>query len=106
MHRSVAFTGFIRFIASITSITSIASIASVIVLVASGASSVRAAAPPTTTTHLEQLEPLIDGSIRYLPPAKWELLSKSDDRKKASYKSPDGHGRIDIDVTVEDRDVP
>jgi hypothetical protein len=55
------------------------------------------------------MEPLIDGSIRYLPPpadAGWKLLGKTDDNRRASYQSEDGKGRIDITVSPQTRDVP
>src|SRR4051794_28476765 len=52
--------------------------------------SARAAAPPappapaapatSPTTRTAEMLPLLDGSVRYLPPAGWELLGKGDDR--------------------------
>ena len=58
---------------------------------------------------IAEMEPLLDGSIRYVPPpasAGWKLVGKSDDNLKAAYTTPDARGRIDITVTPQTRDVP
>jgi hypothetical protein len=66
-----------------------------------------AASPPASapseasSTNPAEMEPLIDGSIRFAPPKGWEVTNKSDDRKSVSYTSPDGLGRIDITVTPQ-----
>ena len=55
------------------------------------------------------MEPLLDGSIRYLPPpaaAGWNFVGKTDDNLKATYVTEEGKGRIDITVTPQTRDVP
>jgi hypothetical protein len=58
-------------------------------------------------TRLAEMEPLLDGSIRYVPPGQgWKLLGKSENNLKASYATEDGHGRMEIDVTPQPRDVP
>src|SRR5438445_8043773 len=62
-------------------------------------------APATATTRTADMEPLVDGSLRYLPPPGWKLVSKSDDHLKASYATNDETGRIDIMVTPQTRDV-
>jgi hypothetical protein len=70
---------------------------------------------PATTRRIAaaaaaaDMEPLIDGSIRYLPPpaaSGWKLFAKSDDNRKATYVTEDGKGRLDINVTPQTRDVP
>ena len=68
-----------------------------------GAPAVPTSAPATSepTTRLSDLEPLGDGSLRYAPPAGWEVTSKSPDRLKASFASPDGLGHIDLIVTPQ-----
>jgi hypothetical protein len=57
-------------------------------------------------TRPDEMEPLVDGSVRYTPPAGWELVSKSDNRLKAIYKSRNGMDLIEINVTPETRDIP
>jgi hypothetical protein len=81
-------------------------------------SSTRAAAPssaPATvstsastlpTTRPQDMVPLADGSIRYLPPPGWELLAKTDNHLKVSYRSTDGMTRIDITVTPQEHELP
>jgi len=70
------------------------------------------ATSPATTRRIAapaDMEPMIDGSIRYLPPPAaggWKLLGKTDDNRKASYVTEDGKGRLDINVTPQTRDVP
>src|SRR5687768_3210857 len=55
-----------------------------------------AAAPPASApttrnvTSISDMEPLLDGSIRYVPPpasSGWKLVSKSDDNLKAAYET-------------------
>jgi hypothetical protein len=68
-----------------------------------------APAAPTTRIATAEMEPLLDGSIRYVPPPAadgWKLLGKTDDNKKASYELEGGKGRIDITVSPQTRDVP
>src|SRR4051812_16828997 len=76
--------------------------------------------PPTTTTtattspatkplRAAEMEPLLDGSIRYVPPnaaAGWKFIGKTDDNLKATYIIEEGRGRIDINVSPQTRDVP
>ena len=70
--------------------------------------------PPTTTTTTKplraaEMEPLLDGSIRYVPPptaAGWKFIGKTDDNLKATYIIEEGRGRIDINVSPQTRDVP
>jgi hypothetical protein len=62
----------------------------------------RADAP---TTRLADMLPLVDGSIRYLPPDRWKEIGKPD-KLHAYYATEDGHGRISVAITVEDRDMP
>jgi hypothetical protein len=60
-------------------------------------------------TNPADMLPLVDGSIRYLPPPAdqgWKELMRTEDRLRASYATADGRGRIDINVTVEPRDIP
>jgi hypothetical protein len=55
------------------------------------------------------MEPLLDGSIRYLPPdaaAGWKFIGKTEDNLKATYLIEEGRGRIDITVSPQTRDVP
>ena len=66
-------------------------------------------AAPTTRVVTADMEPLIDGSIRYAPPPAaggWKLFAKSDDHRRATYVTEDGKGRLDINVTPQTRDVP
>jgi hypothetical protein len=63
-----------------------------------------AAAPSTSlATRTAEMEPLLDGSLRFAPPPGWELTGRSDDNTKASYAAPDGAGRISIHVQPQDR---
>lgn len=80
---------------------------------AAGEAPAPAATPPSPTTAkivpTAEMEPLLDGSIRYLPPAAaagWKLVGKTDDNRKATYVIEDGRGRIDITVSTQTRDVP
>jgi hypothetical protein len=59
------------------------------------------AAASEPTTRLTDLEPLADGSLRYQPPAGWEVSGKTPDRLKVSFASADGLGRIDMMVTPQ-----
>jgi hypothetical protein len=88
----------------------------VVLLIAVASALVRAAPAPSTApaspaspasaaTRPQDMEPLIDGSLRYLPPAGWKQISKSDDNLRVSFVSPDGFGRIDLTVTPQTRDV-
>ena len=55
------------------------------------------------------MEPLLDGSIRYVPPsadAGWKFMGKTEDNLKATYLIEEGKGRIDITVSPQTRDVP
>src|SRR3954466_10743979 len=66
---------------------------------------------PTTSkiVRLAEMEPLLDGSIRYLPPPiadGWKFAGKTDDNLKATYLFDEGKGRIDINVSPQTRDVP
>src|SRR5439155_19604230 len=66
---------------------------------------VPASAPTTSAaTRPQDMEPLVDGSLRYLPPKGWEVLSKGDDRLSVAFRSPDGLGRIDLTVTPQPRE--
>src|SRR5688500_5249529 len=68
-----------------------------------------ATTPATARIATVEREPLLDGSIRYIPPPAadgWKFLGKADDNKKASYELEGGKGRIDITVTPQSRDVP
>jgi hypothetical protein len=71
--------------------------------IASSAVAVPATAP---TTRTADMEPLLEGVIRYQPPAGWELVRKSDTNLQANYKTADGIGRIEINVSPQTRDVP
>ncbi|MEA2709791.1 MAG: hypothetical protein QOF78_2392 [Phycisphaerales bacterium] len=70
------------------------------------------ALPPTSApatrdvVRTAEMEPLIDGSIRYAPPPGWQFIEKSDDNRKASYQTADGKVRMDINVSPQPRDVP
>ena len=61
------------------------------------------AAPATKPA---EMEPLLDGSLRYLPPEGWKLLGKSEDNLRVSFATEDGHGRMDLTVVPQPRDVP
>ena len=65
--------------------------------------------PATKPLRLAEMEPLLDGSIRYVPPdpaAGWKFIGKTDDNLKATYIIEEGRGRIDINVSPQTRDVP
>src|SRR3954452_11069082 len=70
------------------------------------ATTVGAGASAGATTRTAEMLPLLDGSVRYLPPAGWELVGKGDDRLRVSYKSPEGIARVDLDITPQRGDVP
>jgi hypothetical protein len=77
----------------------------------SAAAAATSPAPAATTRRIAtaDMEPLIDGSIRYLaPPAAdgWKLFARSDDNRRATYVTEDGKGRLDVNVTPQTRDVP
>ena len=66
-----------------------------------------AAAPPASspaTTRLADMESLLDGSIRYVMPPKWELISKTPDGKSASWRSGES-GALIITVTPQDQQL-
>ena len=84
-----------------------------------GAAAPRIPAPPATPTtattattkprRAAEMEPLLDGSIRYVPPptqAGWKFIGKTEDNLKATYIVEEGRGRIDINVSPQTRDVP
>lgn len=62
-------------------------------------------AAPEPATRTSDMLPLVDGSIRYFPPAGWKQVGKSD-KLHASYATEDHRGIVSIAVTVEDREVP
>src|SRR5688572_1816018 len=70
-----------------------------------------AASAPTTSKVIatDQMEPMSNGSIRYLPPPAaggWKLVGKTDDNLKVTYATEDGKARLDINVSPQTRDVP
>lgn len=77
-------------------------IAMILIVLIAAPAVTRADAP---TTRLSDMHPLVDGSIRYLPPDGWKEIGKPD-KLHAYYATEDGHGRISIAVTIEDRDMP
>jgi hypothetical protein len=70
-------------------------------LFALGAAPASRPATDEPATRPADLEPLADGSLRYSPPAGWEVVSRSPDRLKASFASADGLGHIDLVVTPQ-----
>lgn len=65
----------------------------------------RAASTKTSpsSTAVAQMEPLMDGSIRFAVPPGWDFGGRSDDGKRAVMQTPDGAGRITITVQPQDR---
>ena len=45
--------------------------------------------PATLPARASDMEPLADGTVRYLPPAGWALVGKTPDGLGATYRSAD-----------------
>src|SRR5688572_25786696 len=60
------------------------------------------AAAPATSPAIEEMLPLVDGAVRFLPPEGWQLVQKSEDNLRVRYTSPDQSAVIDVTVTPQD----
>ncbi len=61
--------------------------------------------PATLPAHASDMEPLADGTVRYLPPAGWTLVGKTPDGLGATYRSADESAIIAITVMPQDRAI-
>src|SRR5213076_730996 len=61
-----------------------------------------ASAPTTKLSALEEMQPLLDGSIRYTLPPTWELVSRTPNGLSASWKTGEA-GTLTITVVPQDR---
>src|SRR6185437_9066989 len=61
--------------------------------------------PATLPVRTADMEPLADGTVRYIPPAGWTLVGKTPDGLGATYRSADESAVILISVMPQDRAV-
>lgn len=64
--------------------------------------------PPVSTTtrpatNPSDMRPLLDGSLRYLPPDGWKEENKLENGKAVTFVLENGRGRIDLQVQEQDR---
>src|SRR5687768_4636675 len=59
----------------------------------------------TQPLRIEDMEPLADGNVRYIPPPQWDLIEKRPDGVGARYRSRDGHALIDITIIPQTRAI-
>jgi len=61
--------------------------------------------PATLPMKASDMEPLADGTVRYVPPFGWTLLGKNPDGLGATYRSADESAVIAITVMPQDRAI-
>ena len=61
---------------------------------------------PATTAPLRVRDGLVNGAVRFLVPADWELISRTDNGFSVTYHTPDGIGAISILITQEQEAIP
>ena len=61
---------------------------------------------PTAATPARVRDALVNGGVRYLVPAEWELTKRSDDGLSAQYLLPDGQGVVSMFVTKQQQAFP
>jgi hypothetical protein len=61
---------------------------------------------PATTAPARVRDGLINGSVRFLIPADWEIASRADNGMSVVYRTPDGLGTISILITQQKEAIP
>lgn len=62
--------------------------------------------PTATTAPARVRDGLINGSVRFLIPADWEIVSRTDDGMSVVYHTPDKVGIVSILITQQKEAIP